>query len=103
MKKIINNKLYDTDTSTLIYDVQEGYINDYHYLRKRLFITKNGAYFTVEEGGAGTCYRESDGYGNYTSRRILSSLTREEAFESCAEYATTDITLQYFPDMIEEA
>lgn len=53
MKKIINNKLYNTDTAnSLIYWYNDLPSNDGYYYAEELYIKKTGEYFLYGEGGA---------------------------------------------------
>jgi len=45
MKKIINRKVYNTETAELIGEYWNGLsINDFHYVYEELYITKKGNY-----------------------------------------------------------
>lgn len=53
MKRIINNKKYDTETATMLGDYWNGYDpNKYPwaYEKEELYIKKNGEYFLVGRG-----------------------------------------------------
>ena len=45
MKKIINGKLYDTETAECLGFYQHFDGNTFHYLREALYRTKKGTYF----------------------------------------------------------
>ena len=57
MKKIIKNKMYNTDTAMEIFSVDNGYgYGDFHYCHETLYQKKTGEYFLFAEGGALTEY-----------------------------------------------
>ena len=57
MKKIINGKLYDTDTAKAIAGKEENYgKNDYRTFYETLYKKKTGEYFLAGEGGPLTKY-----------------------------------------------
>ena len=57
MKKIINQKRYDTDTAQLIGSKDNGYpYNDFNYTRETLYRKKTGEFFLHCEGGANSIY-----------------------------------------------
>lgn len=55
MKKIINKKLYDTDTATLVAD-EEISLRDFYRTSESLYITDNGNWFVHAESSAGGTY-----------------------------------------------
>lgn len=64
MKKIINGKLYNTDTATQIAIYNNGYyINDFNCVYETLYRKRTGEFFIHGEGGAMSEYsvRCSDG------------------------------------------
>ncbi len=67
MKKIINGKLYNTETAKHIGYGSSGGLpsNDFRAFEEDLYITKNGQFFVAGSGGPMTHYAESN--GNSTS------------------------------------
>ena len=59
MKKIINGRLYDTDTAILIGYWDNGYgAGDFHKCYEELYRKKNGEFFLYGSGGAMTVYAD---------------------------------------------
>ena len=57
MKKIINQKRYDTDTAQSIGSVDNGYPgNDFNYACETLYRKKTGEFFLHCQGGANSIY-----------------------------------------------
>lgn len=65
MRKIINGKLYDTDTATRIGQRESNIYSDFDYISETLYQKKTGELFIFGEGGARSCYSEARGNGNW--------------------------------------
>ena len=61
MRKIINGKLYDTETAQHIGRREFGAGGDFSHFTETLYRKKTGELFIVGEGGPMTCYGESKG------------------------------------------
>lgn len=63
MKKVINGKMYNTETATRIASWDNGiYGNDFKSCEEDLYLSKKGQYFVAGSGGAMSSYAQS--YGN---------------------------------------
>ncbi len=97
MKRIINGKIYNTDTAYRIgnfsTDCGPG---DFRYEDTDLYKTKKGAYFISGEGGALSCWAKSCGNGQRGGSGIK-SMTTAEALIWC-EFADidSDIIAEHF-------
>lgn len=59
MKKIINGKLYDTNTARLLATYDSEYSkSDYEYYFEELYRKKTGEYFVYGKGGPNSHYAE---------------------------------------------
>ena len=87
MKKIINGRLYDTDTAKKLgsYD-NEHFTTDFNYHREELFQKRTGEYFIVN-----TSY-------DYT---IISPATEKKAKEWCEEHLTGEEYISIFGNVEE--
>jgi hypothetical protein len=56
MQKIINKRLYDTESSTVVKKVTSGYYGDPAGYEETLYITADGYYFLYTNGGATSKY-----------------------------------------------
>lgn len=65
MRKIINGKLYDTDTATLIGSYRYSTPRDFSHVFEYLYQKSTGELFLHGEGGPLTNYAESIGDGNW--------------------------------------
>ena len=86
MKKVIEGKVYNTDTATKIASWDNGvYGNDFRACDETLYITKNGTYFVHGEGGA--LSRWSQPRGNGTSGGSgIELLTKADALRWCEDH-----------------
>ena len=79
MKKIINGRLYNTETAELIASHDNGYFaNDFHYCSEDLYRKKNGEFFLYGEGGGLSKYAEPYGNG-WGYGEIITPLSVDEA------------------------
>ncbi len=81
MKRVINGKLYNTKTATLLvsWDNRLG-SNDFNNCSETLYRTENGNYFLEGDGGAMSRWSKSNGKTTWGSSG-LEALTPQEALE----------------------
>lgn len=102
MKRIINKKVYNTETATLIAETTNGLShNDFNYIQEDLYITKKGQYFINYYGGAATCYAEKNGQYSSEGEGII-LYSNEEALRFLEAHNFTEEIEKYFADEIEE-
>ena len=102
MKKIINRKIYDTDTAELIHHWDNGmYGNDFRSCEESLYITKNGALFINGSGGPMSKYAEHFGNTTAGSSNII-LLTKDEALDWLEQHDGTESIKKYFKEDIKE-
>lgn len=89
MKKIINGKLYDTDTARLIgtWDNGESSLN---CVEEGLYRKKTGEFFLHGIGGANTKYAESLGSNSWCGSEKIIPLPYDEAQQWAEEHLTSD-------------
>lgn len=68
MRKILKNKVYDTETAKLCGEYSNGYsYSDFNHMREELYLKKTGEFFIYGTGGAlskySQSYGDSMGYG----------------------------------------
>ena len=71
MRKIINGKLYDTDTAVSIGRRVSGIPGDLDYFSETLYQKKTGELFIHGEGGPNSCYSESCGNNNWSGSSVI--------------------------------
>ena len=82
MKKVIEGKLYNTETAEELASWHNGCsYSDFNYCKEDLYRTKKGNYFLHGEGGAMTRYSESCGNNSRCEGEDIIPLTESEAKE----------------------
>jgi len=91
MRKIIEGKIYNTETATELahYEYGEGR-RDFRYVWEALYRTPKGAYFTAGEGGPMTRYARSCGDNSTCGGEGLFVLTEAEAKEWMERHGSAD-------------
>lgn len=97
MKKVINGKIYNTETATEIEQWDNGLSrNDFGWCNESLYVTRKGAYFVYGAGGALSRWGQSCGDGRCGGKG-LEVLTKQEALEWCETHdVDADVIGQYF-------
>ena len=101
MKKIINRKMYDTETAKEIKTWENGYYpRDYHYYYETLYCKHTGEFFLYGEGGPLSKYAER--CGNYrTGGECITPYSTEDAMDWVAMYGNADLYIELFGDVAE--
>ena len=102
MKKIINTKVYDTDTATR---VGKWYANEYSDLdrvEEELYRKRTGEYFLYGCGGARSKYSEYLGGRSYGGGERIMPLTYAEAQEWAEEHLSADAYETEFGEIQED-
>jgi hypothetical protein len=107
MKKVIEKKVYNTETASLVAEYWNGLgNNDFRHLSEDLYITKKGQWFLHGRGGAMTKYSESNGNSTWGSSDII-LLSSSEAYNWLESHQGSikdfdSIIERYFSNEIEE-
>lgn len=98
MKKVINRKLYDTETATLVGEYSpEGFSpRDFNWWCESLYLKKTGEYFLHGEGGPLSPFSVSYGTGGMKGSEEITPLTYEEARQWAEENLSGDEYLAHF-------
>ena len=59
MKKIINGKMYNTETARKRGEYEYSNRRDFNYVSEELFRKRTGEFFTAGEGGAASKYAQT--------------------------------------------
>lgn len=104
MKKIVNRKVYDTETAREIYEWwNELSTRDFAYCCETLYCTKKGNYFLFGEGGSMSKYAKYIGANEVCGSRKIIPLTKEEVIKWGEKKMSADAFLAEFGDCVEEA
>lgn len=97
LKKVINGKLYDTSTATMIAELSAGGDwNDFRHLREELYRTRRGSFFLAGEGGAMTHYAQRCSDNSMTGGEGIIPLDEGEAREWLEAHADADTYIAVF-------
>ena len=104
MKKVINHKVYNTETAECVHTWDNGrYGNDFSSCSESLYKTKKGAWFLCGEGGPMSTYRQSCGNNSWCGGEGIEVLSINEAVTWLAEHDGEEVLEKYFANEIEEA
>lgn len=79
MKKIIDGKLYDTETAMEVGTNSHGEISDFHYYEETLYRKRSGEYFLAGYGNALSDYRVQIGVSQWEAGSAIFRMSYEEA------------------------
>lgn len=103
MKKIINQKRYDTDTAKEMGSWENNYLmNDFHWFRETLYQKKTGEFFVHGQGNAASRYAERVGASGWTGSEKLVPMTWDEAREWAEEHLEADEYETIFGEVAED-
>lgn len=103
MKKIINSKLYDTETAECLHTDSYGYASDFEHWSESLYVTKKGAFFIAGEGGPLSKYAVQSSSNNYSGGSSIRPISRQEAIAWLESHDGETVLLDRFQDDIKEA
>lgn len=102
MKKIINNKQYNTETAKMLGRVTHGNYGDLNCTSEELYRKKTGEFFLYGEGGPATKYSVSVGNNNWSGGCDIIPLTYESAQKWAEENLSAELYESIFGDVSEE-
>ena len=100
MKKVINGKMYNTETAKKMADWYYGYPGDFDYYEERLYKKKTGEFFLFGKGGARSKYSDNDGFETYGSCEII-PYSEEQARKWVEEHCSGDTYEEIFGEVEE--
>ena len=90
MRKVINGKMYNTETATEIYEYDNRFSqNDFKWWAVTLFKKKTGEFFLYGRGGAASPFAECYG-DSYGSGERIDPITENQARCWLEEYGDAD-------------
>lgn len=103
MKKIINGKMYSTDTATRVGMWENGYRpSDFTYCSENLYRKKTGEFFIYGEGGAQSKYAESHGDNSWGGGEQIIPLSYPAAQKWAEENLSADDYEKVFGEVSED-
>ena len=98
MKKIINGKMYNTETAEYLGSWDNGLSNsDFHVISEFLYKTRKGTYFIHGKGGAMTKYADRAG-SMYCEGERITPISEEEA----RRWAENNLSAENYADIFGE-
>ena len=97
MKKIIKNKVYDTQTAKKHGEYEPNpYKSDFHWFCETLYQKKTGEFFLYGEGNAASKYSRLCGQNEYCPDERITPLSYEEAQEWAGKHLDGDEYIAIF-------
>ncbi|MGJ4851411.1 hypothetical protein ACH6CV_14305 [Bacillota bacterium Meth-B3] len=94
MKKIIANKVYDTEKAKRIGGHDDGMPGDLYWLSEDLYQKRTGEFFLHGEGGAATKYARTLGQNSWSGGEQLIPLT----YDAAREWAEINLTADEYEE-----
>ena len=86
MKRVIDGKVYNTETAEEIGSYSYGYRGDFNRVEETLYKTKKGSFFLAGNGGPQSKYGYSPRQNELCGGYGMSVLTEEEACNWCENH-----------------
>lgn len=103
MKKIINGKMYNTETAKEIGSWNNGrYRSDFYYVGETLYKKKTGELFVFGEGGAASRYAERCGGNSTCFGEDIIPLSQQDAKEWVERKLDADAYVELFGEVEEQ-
>lgn len=104
-KHVVDRKIYDTETATLIHKYCNGCsISDFDYLAEDLYQTLKGNFFILGNGGEFTKYGTNNGGVGLADRSdVITPVSKEFALEWLEKHGGSEKAIELAPGKYEEA
>jgi hypothetical protein len=105
MRKVIDRKVYDTETAELIHKWDNGYFpSDFEWCREELYRTPKGNFFILGSGGAKSKYAVPVGSSGWSgSSGNIIPVSKERAIEWLEDHGGSEKIIELFPEEVEDA
>lgn len=103
MRQVIEGKVYDTEKAEVLAHHTYGMPGDIYAVEEALYRTPNGAYFTAGEGGAATVYGHRTGDNEWSGGAGIQPIPADEAFYWLQHCGASDVLVEEFGDVLEQA
>lgn len=102
MKKIINGKLYNTETAKEVASYHDGKSwRDFSHIEETLYRKKTGEYFLHGEGGPSTCYSHRCSDNTWGCGEVIKPFTEAEAKKWAERNLDADEYIEIFGEVEE--
>lgn len=97
VKKIINGRMYNTDTAKRLCSADNGgSCRDFSHWEEELYQKKTGEFFLYGEGGPASKYSRSCGQNEWCGGCDITPMTEQQAREWMERNATADEYIEVF-------
>lgn len=96
MRKIINGKMYNTETAKKVGERSCGYVGDFRYFSESLYRKRTGEYFLHGEGGPMSKYAESCGQNQWQGGASIIPVTQQDAREWAEKHLSVEEYIDEF-------
>jgi hypothetical protein len=103
MQKLIDGKLYDTESAEQVATWNNGQHGDFKFCAEELYRTENGRWFLYGEGGPMSPYTSPVPGGGVSGSSDLRALSEDDAFQWLHDKGDIATVQEHFPDRIEPA
>ena len=104
MKKIINGKMYNTETAEKIAtDESSCGRGDFNWYEETLYKTQKGNYFITGKGGPMSRWAQTVGQNSWSEGSGIETLSKQEALDWLERAGETEAIEKHFSAEIEEA
>lgn len=100
MKKIINGKLYNTETAKMLADWWNGR-SGFDRADEELYLKRTGEYFLYGQGGPMSRYAKSISYSEWSGGEKITPLTEEGAKKWALNHLDADEYMEIFGEVEE--
>jgi len=102
MKRVIDGKVYNTETATKLYENSYGYASDFAHYEETLYHTEKGTFFLCGSGGPISSWAEYHSDGTRTGSEGIVPFSWEDALNWCENHGVdADDIMRWFE--VEEA
>ncbi len=101
MKKIINGRLYNTETAKLVGSTSRSHPRDLGYWKEDLYLKKTGEFFLHGLGGAFTKYGKNIDRNTFTGGEEITPLSLEDAKAWAEKYLSVEDYEEIFGEVEE--
>lgn len=103
MKKVINGKLYNTETARRCGEYEPNpYRSDFSWFCETLYLKKTGEFFLHGDGNAASPYSKSCGQNEWSGSEEIKPLTYDEAQKWAEEHLDGDAYIEIFGEPAED-
>lgn len=103
MKKIINGRLYNTETAKKCGEYEPNpYRSDFNWFCESLYQKKTGEFFLHGDGNAASPYSKSCGQNEWCGTEIIKPMSYSEAQEWAERHLTGDQYEEIFGEVVED-